>query len=343
MAVTNIPIYKNLDKSLLGKSPINFLKNIGKPFWIFIEGNDPSRSRVMTTLLHGNEPSGIAALHKWLLLNKKPAVNMYFFIGAVRSALMRPFFSNRYLPNGQDLNRCFKSDIEGEGGAIALNILSFIDKLKPEAVLDLHDTSSPGKSFAISIKDSPSHQALAALFTNKLVINHLRLGSIMESDHFGLPIVTIECGGYNDPLSVKTAYMGIERYTESEDLWHKLNTSYYRDKIEVYHKAYRLEYIKDGQISFGPKQDKISDLTILSTNSNENFQSFKKGQIFAYTKSKDLNIFKAFIDNPNDNYISEYFIYNKGEIIVKQDMTIFMLTNNPFISKNDCVCYFTVN
>lgn len=342
MVVTNIPIYKNPHNSLLGETPLAFLKNINKPFWIFIEGEDQSRSRVITTLLHGNEPSGITALHKWLLFNKKPAVNMYFFIGAVRAALTEPYFSNRYLLNGQDLNRCFKSEIEGEGGALANEVLNFIYNLNPEAVIDLHDTTSPGESFAISIKDTHTHKALASIFTNKLVINHLRLGAIMEANHYGLPIVTIECGGYNDPMSVKTAYIGIERYAESEDLWHEFNTGYYCDDIKVYHNTFRLEYIQDGQISFGPQLDEASDLTILNTCSNKNFNLFKQGQVFAYTKSNNLNIFKAFIDNPNDNYVSDYFIYNQGKIIVRQDITIFMLTNNPLISKNDCVCYFSV-
>lgn len=340
MSLNNgITIVKNPSKEILTESPINFLLSQNKSFWIKVDGEDQSRCRVITTLLHGNEPSGIQAIHKLLSDGIKPAVNLYFFIGAVESAIIEPYFDNRYLPNGQDLNRCFRNDVDNDGGLLAKQVLNFIGMLQPEAVIDLHNTTSPGESFAIAVKNTAKHQYLASLFTNKLVINHFSLGAIMEHDSTKCPIMTIECGGHNDPESVKTAYLGIENFACIENLWQAMaHTS--EPLIQIYDKPFRLEYIDEGNISFGVEPNTQAALTILNNYSNQNFKHIKKGQLFAFANKNNINTFKAVVDNTHSNHVSHFFMVDDGKLIVKKDITIFMLTTNPYISKNDCICYF---
>ena len=50
----------------LTKTPEEFLEKLKKPSWILLKGKDRTRCRVLTTLLHGNEPSGFIALHRYL-------------------------------------------------------------------------------------------------------------------------------------------------------------------------------------------------------------------------------------------------------------------------------------
>lgn len=364
--INNIQIFKNPNKDFLKSDLISMLKAVNKPFWIFLTGQDESRSRVIATLLHGNESSGIKASYKllnyYLNNNIKPAVNICFFIGATSSAILEPYFSNRYVENGIDFNRCFRknynnliisnlSDKHKKYINYTKSFVEFIKILQPEAILDIHNTTSPGEAFGVSIKDTLYHRRLINFFSNKLVISNIRLGSLMELDINNIPIVTIECGGANDINSQKVAYFGIEQYCENQDLWLNLDKSisnlnkldYIKDinNFKIYKNPIRLEYISTGQISFSDTPDSNSDLTILNSFSNNNFSDLKKGQVFAYINN--LNKLRAYTDNPEQNYINEYFTLDKNNnvLIVKQDITVFMLTDNPNISKNDCICYFT--
>ncbi len=51
-----------------------FLQGLPGPVAIHLPGEDAHRSRVLVTLSHGNEPSGLEALHQWLLSGQKCAV-----------------------------------------------------------------------------------------------------------------------------------------------------------------------------------------------------------------------------------------------------------------------------
>lgn len=67
----------------LGRSPLEWLEQLQKPTVVRVAGRDRSRTRAMATLLHGNEPSGLFALHRWLLEQHTPEVNMLFLLGGV--------------------------------------------------------------------------------------------------------------------------------------------------------------------------------------------------------------------------------------------------------------------
>ncbi|MBQ0785555.1 MAG: hypothetical protein KBT66_15110, partial [Amphritea sp.] len=43
-----------------------FLRQLGGPTLIVVDGRDNSRCRAIATLLHGNEPSGVRAILGWL-------------------------------------------------------------------------------------------------------------------------------------------------------------------------------------------------------------------------------------------------------------------------------------
>ncbi|MFO8141314.1 MAG: hypothetical protein R6T87_05375, partial [Marinobacter sp.] len=93
--------------------------------------------RAMATLLHGNEPSGLFAIHRWLLEQHTPEVNLLFLLGGVHPAKVPPILSLRQLPDGRDLNRCFKEPFDGEEGAIARAMLAELQTANPECLLDV--------------------------------------------------------------------------------------------------------------------------------------------------------------------------------------------------------------
>ena len=82
----------------VGTTVEEFLTRLGGPTWIVLSGRDPLRTRAVTTLLHGNEPSGVRAIFQWLRSGTRPRVNLACFIGAVEAALAQPGFAYRHLP-----------------------------------------------------------------------------------------------------------------------------------------------------------------------------------------------------------------------------------------------------
>ena len=80
------------------------LRELGGPAWIRVAGRDRSRTRAVVTLIHGNEPSGLRAVHAWLRSGAQPAVNAVFFIASPAAALEPPGFAFRTLPGKLDLN-----------------------------------------------------------------------------------------------------------------------------------------------------------------------------------------------------------------------------------------------
>ena len=81
---------KNPLSTALGNNVQEFLEILGGPACLFLEGEDGSRTRALVTLLHGNEPSGAIALHRWLRSGQRPAVNVVCVLASVAAALEPP-------------------------------------------------------------------------------------------------------------------------------------------------------------------------------------------------------------------------------------------------------------
>src|SRR5690554_3334088 len=64
----------NPSPQTLGRSPLEWLDRLQRPTVVRVAGRDSSRTRAMATLLHSNEPSGLFAIHRWLLEQHTPEV-----------------------------------------------------------------------------------------------------------------------------------------------------------------------------------------------------------------------------------------------------------------------------
>ena len=97
---TEITYLKDPIQSELQADFTQFLLSLTGPTVIDISGKNPSKSRVITTLLHGNEPSGLIAMHRWLTQEGEiptPEVNLRFIICSVEAASTGSLFTHRFL------------------------------------------------------------------------------------------------------------------------------------------------------------------------------------------------------------------------------------------------------
>jgi hypothetical protein len=289
----------------------------------------------MATLLHGNEPSGLFALHRWLLEQHTPEVNMLFLLGGVYPAKVPPTFSLRQLPDGLDLNRCFKDPFEGEEGAIAQAMLAELHKVQPECLLDVHNTSGTGPAFAVTITNDAAHQALTSLYTDRLIMTDLRLGALMEYSEQEVPTVTIECGGGQDDKAHQLAYEGLIRYTSRPDV---LSLEEAEWDVAVMRNPIRVELAPEATIEYRLEPSGHADLTFPPDIEHRNFGIISPDESLGWVGEKGLGILTAIGHNRSEN-MDQVLRVKDGQIYPAQAIKTFMITTNPVIAKSDCLFY----
>ena len=319
----------------IGRSPDEFLQALEKPTLIKVKGKDATRTRALATLLHGNEPSGFYAVHRWLSQQSKPSVNVLCFIGGVYPAKAGPGFFYRQLPDGRDLNRCFREPFDTEEGLIAKAFLDALHEERPECLLDIHNTSGTGPAFAVTIKNDAAHQALTSLFTERLIVTDLRLGALMEYSEKEVPTVTIECGGAQDDHAHALAYEGLMRYVTKQNV---LSLEKAEWGIEVLSNPVRIELKQDTTIVYETQPGATADLILPPDIEHLNFGVVKPDHCLGWVGNKGLAGLQA-INRSGDNIVDRILRVENGALYPARPIKAFMITTNPAIAKSDCLFY----
>jgi hypothetical protein len=301
---------------------------------IHVSGHDPSRCRVLVTLSHGNEPSGLEAVHRWLLRGETPAVNIVIILGGVAAAAAEPLFFHRMLPGARDLNRSFNPPFEDEQGKLAEAMLKHIRAQQPEAVIDLHNTSGSSPAFAVTCGDSDAMRELVSLFVGHMIVTDLRLGSLMEQ-RLDCPVVTIEAGGSNDEQAGLVADTGIARYFHNEDVYSHLQA------VTLFRHPLRLELSAHSRIDYADRALHDRDITVRWDIEHFNFVVIHPHESLGWLDEDGLS--HLLISGGPDNHPpQEYFRVDAGKLYPRRDMRLFMATTRPDIAASDCLFYFVL-
>ncbi|HFB64593.1 MAG TPA: hypothetical protein ENJ60_03545 [Aeromonadales bacterium] len=327
-------ILTNPSRDILQNSPLEFLRYLGQSTIIDISGKDSSRCRVITTLIHGNEPSGFMGLHVLLKQGLAPETNMRFILPSVDAALTQPYFSNRFLPGSKDLNRCF-SDIDNRAAVYqrAQWIKQAIDEVEPECIVDIHNTSGSSPSFAVAIKADKTEKHLASYFCNEMIHTDIRLGALMEQD-FGCPIVTIECGGAEDIASVKRAALGLKGICDDCDR----QFTQAAEQVDVYRNPHRVELSKHVQLVYSNHNDVQADIILVMDIERRNFGITHKNTHIGWIRDGNLSNL-CVVNDKNENIVSDFFRIENNKIFTSRDLKFFMATDKPQLAIQDCLFY----
>jgi hypothetical protein len=339
--IKKVTYYKDAFNLRVAPVPLDFLRQL-KGLSIFdVEGKDSSRTRVITTLIHGNEPSGFIAMHHWLLEKKIPAVNIRFILCNPEAAALPPEFSHRYLVAAQDLNRYFTleniSNTKGNNSIRnrAEQIINAVTEVNPEAIVDLHNTSGISPAFGVSIYDNDKVLDLISLFTNKVILTDLHVGAIMEQNFSG-PIVTIECGGACQIESHQLAIRGLENFINKKSIF-----DHHADKVDIHRHPCRIELKQGVVLGFGDYPLMTADITLRSDTEQLNNQITPAGQLIGwYEKDNQLPLLVK--DEQGKNKLPIMLYLKNGGIFTKQKLQIFMATTQLDIATNDCLFYATL-
>ena len=326
--------WKNPGADEVGEDAVAFLYLLQQPTWIEIDGHDMSRTRAIVTLLHGNEPSGLKAVHKLITDGRKPATRLIIVIASVNAALYPPLLSHRFLPWEKDLNRCFVDNPGTGQERLASLIREKLLAASPEAIVDTHNTSGHSVPFAVATTESQRVRQLAQMFCHRLVVMDLRLGTLIEQAQPSVPVVTVEFGGFNDPQADQLAEESIDVFATRDNLF-----ATEAEPAMILRHPYRLEIDERVTIHYGSSVQVEADLTVHNTIDQLNFHHVDPGTNLGWLGRGGLEGLHA-ISAGGENHVEKFFADNEGFLTTLVPMNIFMATTDAFVAQKDCLLYF---
>ncbi|MCG8537083.1 MAG: succinylglutamate desuccinylase/aspartoacylase family protein [Pseudomonadales bacterium] len=330
-----IRYWYNPSATMIGDTVEAFLNEMAGPTLIHVPGKNRNTTRAVCTLLHGNEPSGTRAIHRWLKLQSQPAVDILCFIGSVTTALHEPLFFFRHLPDEEDLNRCFKEPFNTPQRRLAKALLDILEDMQPEALIDIHNTSGMGPSFSVAMQQDAEHEALTSLFTERMLVTKLKLGALFEYSERNVPTVTIECGGSQDPRSDEIAYEGLLRFVNNENVLKPAPANW---NLEVLYEPVRLELEENTHIAYRESMDTYADITLPPDVERHNFGRIEPHVQLGWVNPESWPKLRVKTSSGED--IKQQILKLEGnKLFPAQALKLFMITTNPTIAKSDCVFY----
>lgn len=315
----------------------DFLGALPGPTHIQLSGRDGSRCRVVVTLLHGNEPSGLSAVHALLRQGIEPAVDIHMFIVNVAAARAQPMFSHRMLPGERDLNRCFKAPFDANAQSrLAGVLMDCWQTLAPEALIDIHNTSGLGPSFGVVTSMDPEREALISLFSHRVVMTDLVLGSVMDLSGRFCPVVTIECGGARSEESDRTALIGLTQYVS---LRRVLDIKPNDVIMDYFHHPLRLELLPGASVDYGSEALLVRGVTLPPDLEQWNFNHVEPNTRLGLLTGELSEVLQA-RNSDGENRLLHFFYADDDYLVARVRMKFFMATNNPEIARTDCLLYF---
>jgi hypothetical protein len=330
-----IQFLRNPEPARIPADFLAFLRKLGGPTLIVLDGEERERTRAMATLLHGNEPSGARAIHQWLLGGRRPRTKLLCLVASVHTALHEEALRHRSMPGQRDQNRCFRPPFDDAPGHIAGHFLELLQQHRPECLLDLHNTSGVGPAFGVVPHEDLAHEAIVSRFCSHLIVTDLRLGSLMEISGSPCPAVTVECGGARDPVADRIAREGLERYLLDEDV---MGTLAGERRLDVYHHPVRLELEPGASIAY-------CDEPLPGMDSHRGagagaLQLRRRRPRYAHRLAGGArHRGAARAQRRGEDVLAQYFTARDGRLYPSQKLRLFMVTTNPQIALSDCLLY----
>ena len=336
--------WHNPSPNEVGDDILAFIKILSGPTWITLEGRDTSRQRAIVTLLHGNEPSGLKAIHEFLKNGEQAETNLGIFVVSVNAASLAPFFSHRYLPNEADFNRCFHqidnaaSDEQSLSNqeVLARKIVETLRDYSPEAIIDTHNTSAHSEAFAVACSSTEPLLQITQIFTKKLVVLDQELGTLIEQD-MGCPTITVEFGGFLDLRADTLALNTLNYFINTPSLFSGKGGGE-EEQVQLLKQPLRLEVKPGAKLHYSASVQGEADITIFNTIDQMNFSHIEANTSIGWSDEESIN--NLIVESKfGKNSCEELFYSKDGFLLSKVAMTIFMATTDAYIASNDCLMY----
>ncbi len=286
----------------------------------------------IATLLHGNEPTGVAALQK--LLQKynpeKGALprSVAIFVGNVQAAR-----ENRRRFSWQpDYNRIWQGGTTPEH-ALAREVLSRMKREPVFACIDIHNTSGRNPHYACLNRLDPAFVHLGRLYSPTLVYftRPKEVLSRAMSDH--CPSITVESGKPDDAYGVQHVFEFLEKCLHLESV---PDFPVHEEDLYIYHSIARIHVPKQSRIGFNHSTGDL-DFSFIDNIDGNNFAELPEDTLLGWRHNDDLKL--TVLDENDCDVEGKYIQYQDGEIRLKRSVVPSMFTTNETIVHQDCLGY----
>jgi len=324
-------IHAQLPAGLLDCDAASLQEHLGGPSLINLPGA-ASPAVFVSVLLHGNETSGWDGLRRYLKSRSGLERGLTIFIGNTEAAAK----GLRVLPGQPDFNRIWRN-ADGRGGAVAAAVQGAIADRPFFASVDLHNNTGHNPYYSVVTDLDPHTLGLAYLFSEKAVFVE-EPDTVLTRIFAGrCPAVALEVGPVGDPRCVDRVsdyldrLMALPAVPEAEpDVF-----SLFRTRVRV--------HVRDG-VPFGFEGDdrppfEAAPLVLTGGIEAVNFHELRRGSVFG-SSELDFERVLQVLDVSHRDVTTAYFEQSGRDILIREDVVPAMYTTDPFVVRQDCLCYF---
>jgi len=326
-----LTILDKIPEGLLSASVEEMEDLLGGPTLIHLPGRR-EEPLFLSTLLHGNEPTGFLALQKLLqqYRNKELPRSLSIFLGNLGAAQE----NSRRLDNQPDYNRVWPGTDEPDSPEKRMmqQVLDEMVSRHVFASVDIHNNTGLNPHYAcINVLKNPYMQ-LATLFSRTVVYFIRPLG--VQSAAFApyCPSVTLECGKPGDKHGIDHALEFIDACLHLSQLPEHPVAEH---DIDLFHTMAQVKVPENISFSFSRDDAQIRFVENLE---RMNFQEVPASTIFAFCKNGSGKLLVA-RDETGRDVSEDYFQCSDNRIELKKKMMPSMLTLDENVIRQDCLCY----
>lgn len=321
-----LQILSSLPEGFLDCGTRDLLPLLGDPTLIHLPGDRPAAPLFVSTLLHGNETTGFAALQNILRhYGGRPPRPVSIFIGNVAAACQ----DERYLPGQPDYNRIWTDGSTPEH-EIARRVVDSMRELEPCACIDIHNNTGRNPHYSIVNSRQAQHLALASRFGRTMVYATYPDTSCSVAFTKLCPSVTLEAGLVGDASGVDHV-TGFLLACMEEDLWRRGDAL----DVDLYHTVAMVR-VKDscsvGMLGEG------TDLELPTNVDDLNFKMLEPGTCLGYTRKGCADCVSVHTDDASLGR-SDFLAVEDGKMKTVRSVMPAMLTTDCDIIRMDCLCY----
>jgi hypothetical protein len=249
----------------------------------------------------------------------------------------------RALPTQPDFNRIWGTRTESADGQAAEAAMALADRLQSLlagrdylASIDLHNNTGHNPYYSVVTDLEPHNLGLAYLFSDKAVYVEEPDTVLTRVFTDRCPAVALEVGPVGDPRCADRVYDYVQRCMALESVPEALpdQFSLFRTRVRV--------HIQD-EVSFRFEGDDASEdptpLVLTGGVEAVNFHVLGRGTVFGASQLAVDRVFKVLDVNHRD-VTDEYFEHDGEAILLKADVVPAMYTTDPYVVRQDCLCYF---
>lgn len=321
----------HLPDGLLTAKAEDLHQYLDAPTLIHLEGINP-QPLFISTLLHGNETTGLYALQRLLKkYSDKPLPRaLSIFIGNIAAAKNQ----QRHLDNQHDYNRIWPGSHLSDSPEkdMMQTVTNIMQKKKPFASIDIHNNTGKNPHYGCINILNPHCLELASKFSDIAVYFTSPKG--VQSSAFAdfCPSIVLECGQAGDRSGEIHALGFLESILELDKFSSQGNN------LKLYHTIARVLIPKTITLADAP-DNTTYDLYLNPELEEKNFCNIEPGTVFA-TVGSDKETLAIVNNESNEDIANEYLALKNKQLVFIKPVTLSMYTTDEQAIRQDCACYF---